>query len=182
LGASHGGRPRGRLPDLPPGDRRPKPAVRLSLDRDPLFWFRQWLANLRFLQVEVISKVPNVPVAHPFVERLIATLRREYFDWMLFWSQRNLEQELEAFQNYYNRHRVHQGSAGETPDEIASTPAPPQPTHSWKYSWQSCTGLLISQSLPEYQFAMHRLTPESSVPLRDVVGPSLEQIKSRPRP
>jgi len=29
-----------------------------------------------------------VPISHPFIERLIGTLRREYLDWVLFWGQR----------------------------------------------------------------------------------------------
>lgn len=120
--------------------------IQLRLNHDPLFRFRQWQANLRILQVEEISTVPYVPVAHPFFERLSGTLRREYLDWMLFWSQRNLEQELEAFKDYYNRNRVHQGLAGKTPDEVASTPAPRKPTTTWKCTGQSrCNGLF---SLP----------------------------------
>ena len=116
--------------------------VRLSLDHDPLFQFRQWQANLRILLVEAIQTVPYVPVSHPFIERLIGTLRREYLDWVLFWSQRDLEQKLEAFKNYYNRHRVHQGLAGKTPEEAASAQATPQPTNYQKYAWQShCNGL-----------------------------------------
>ena len=73
--------------------------MRLSLDHDPLFRFQQWQANLRILQVEAIQTVPYAPVSHPFIERLISTLRREYLDWVLFWSQRGLEQKLEVFKN-----------------------------------------------------------------------------------
>ena len=29
---------------------------------------------------------PYVPLSHPFVERLIGTIRREYLDHMLFWT------------------------------------------------------------------------------------------------
>ena len=116
--------------------------VRLSRDRDPLLQFQQWQANLRILQVEAIQTVPGVPFSHPFIERLIGTLRREYLDWVLFWSQRDLERKLEAFKNYYNRYRVHQGLAGKTPDEAANDPAPRQPSNSWKCKWQShCNGL-----------------------------------------
>ena len=76
------------------------------------------------------------------IERLIGILRREYLDWVLFWSQRDLEQKLAAFKNYYNRHRVHQGLAGKTPHEAAYSPAPRQPANSWKCTWQSqCNGL-----------------------------------------
>src|SRR6202022_3952967 len=58
---------------------RPKPKY-LSTDHDPLFRFHRWLANLRVLEVEEIKSVPYAPVSHPFVERLIGTIRREYLD------------------------------------------------------------------------------------------------------
>ena len=50
--------------------RQPLPK-RISTDHDPLFRFRRWLAYLRVLEIEEIRTVPNVPVSHPFVERLI---------------------------------------------------------------------------------------------------------------
>ena len=50
----------------------------LSSDDDPLFRFGQWQANLRILEVTEIKTVPHVPLSHPFVERLIGTIRREY--------------------------------------------------------------------------------------------------------
>jgi hypothetical protein len=48
----------------------------LSSDHDPLFRFHRWLANLRILEVEEIKSISYVPVSHPFVERLIGTIRR----------------------------------------------------------------------------------------------------------
>jgi transposase InsO family protein len=50
----------------------------LSSDNDPLFLFERWKANLRILDVAEIKTVPYVPLSHPFVERLIGTIRREY--------------------------------------------------------------------------------------------------------
>ena len=49
----------------------------LSSDHDPLYRFHQWQANLRVLEVREIKTVPYVPLSHPFVERLIGTIRRE---------------------------------------------------------------------------------------------------------
>jgi hypothetical protein len=46
----------------------------------------QWLTNLRVLEVTEIKTVPYVPLSHPFVERLIGTLRRECLDRTLFWT------------------------------------------------------------------------------------------------
>jgi hypothetical protein len=55
----------------------------LSSDHDPLFRFHRWVANLRILDVEEIKSIPLVPVSHPFVERLIGTIRREFLDQVL---------------------------------------------------------------------------------------------------
>jgi len=52
----------------------------LSTDNDPLYRFHQWQANLRVLEVTEIKTMPYVPLSHPFVERLIGTLRRECLD------------------------------------------------------------------------------------------------------
>jgi transposase InsO family protein len=46
----------------------------VSTDNDPLFRFHRWLANLRVLEIDEIKSVPNVPVSHPFIERVIGTL------------------------------------------------------------------------------------------------------------
>ena len=56
------------------GHPRPK---HVSTDHDPLSRFHRWLANLRVLEIEEIKSAPYAPVSHPFVERLIGTIRRE---------------------------------------------------------------------------------------------------------
>ena len=84
----------------------------LSSDHDPLYRFRQWQANLRILDVREIKTVPYVPLAHPFVERLIGTIRRECLDRTLFWTAADLEMKLLDFQHYYNGHRTHAGLNG----------------------------------------------------------------------
>jgi putative transposase len=65
----------------------------LSSDHDPLYRFHQWQANLRILGVTGIKTVPYVPLSHPFVERLIGTIRREYLDQTLFWTAADLEEK-----------------------------------------------------------------------------------------
>ena len=87
----------------------------LSSDNDPLYRFHQWHANLRVLRVTEVKSVPYVPMSHPFVERLIGTLRRECLDRMLFWSASDLEQKLSDFQDFYNAHRAHASLEGRTP-------------------------------------------------------------------
>ena len=56
----------------------------LSSDNDPLFLFHRWNANLRILDVTEVKTVPYIPLSHPFVERLIGTVRREYLDQVPF--------------------------------------------------------------------------------------------------
>ena len=87
----------------------------LSSDHDPLYRFHQWHANLRVLRVTEVKTVPYVPLSHPFVERLIGTLRREGLDRMLFWSAPDLERKLSAFQTFYNAHRAHTSLDGRPP-------------------------------------------------------------------
>jgi putative transposase len=84
----------------------------LSSDHDPLYRFGQWQANLRILEVTEIKTVPYVPLSHPFVERLIGTLRRECLDRTLFWTTADLESKLLDFKTYFNHHRTHSARAG----------------------------------------------------------------------
>lgn len=79
------------------GQARPK---YVSSDHDPLYRFQQWQANLRVLDVTEIKTVPYVPLSHPFIERLIGTIRRECLDRTLFWTALDLEAKLLDFQRY----------------------------------------------------------------------------------
>ena len=115
--------------------------TRLSTHHDPLFRFHRWQANLRILEVETVQTVPRVPWSHPFIERLIATLRCEYLDRLFFWTAADLQRKLDSFKNYYNVARVHQGLSGDTPDEKAGG-AILQTASLENYRWQShCHGL-----------------------------------------
>jgi putative transposase len=94
----------------------------ISSDNDPLYRFHQWQANLRILEVTEIKTIPYVPLSHPFVERLIGTLRREYLDHILFWTTADLENKLLDFRTYFNSHRTHTSLEGRTPDTPVSRP------------------------------------------------------------
>jgi transposase InsO family protein len=112
-----------------------------STDNDPLFRFHLWLANLRVREIEEIKTVPYAPVSHPFVERLIGTIRRAYLDQTLFWNAADLLRKLDEFRDYYNAHRVHRALDGTTPAQRAGAlcPAPAALDH---YGWQQhCRGL-----------------------------------------
>ncbi len=91
----------------------------LSSDNDPLFEYYRWRANLRVLDIDEIKTVPGVPVSHPFVERLIGTVRHEFLDRTLFWNAVDLQRKLSEFQHYYNQERVHASLDGKTPTEFS---------------------------------------------------------------
>ena len=87
----------------------------LSTDHDPLFEAHRWTANLRILEIDEIKRVPHVPLSHPFVERLIGTIRREFLDHVLFWNAHDLERKLAEFQGYYSAARCHASLESHTP-------------------------------------------------------------------
>jgi putative transposase len=113
----------------------------LSSDNDPLFRSHRWLANLRVLEVEEIKSLSCVPRSHPFIERLIGTIRREYLDHVFFWTQLDLERKLNAFKVYYNQRRVHASLSRKTPCEKSGDASPKQ-ADLRNFTWISaCNGL-----------------------------------------
>jgi putative transposase len=115
--------------------------MRLSTDHDPLFRFHRWLANLRVVEIEEIKSVPYAPMSHPFVERLIGTIRREYVDCTFFWNSIDLRRKLEDFRRYYNGSRVHRSLNGTTPANRAGNPSPATANLAC-YAWKRhCYGL-----------------------------------------
>ena len=113
----------------------------VSTDHDPLFRFHRWLANLRVLEIDEIKSVPYVPVSHPFIERLIGTVRREYLDRVFFWNSVDLMRKLNAFRDYYNEFRVHRSLDGTTPAQRAGDSSP-EPISLGHHTWrQHCGGL-----------------------------------------
>ncbi len=59
----------------------------------------------------------------------------------IVWSAHDLERKLALFKDNYNTARVHQGLAGDTPEEKAGGPTP-QAADLQNYRWQShCHGV-----------------------------------------
>ena len=112
----------------------------LSSDHDPLYRFQQWQANLRILDVREIKTVPYVPLSHPFVERLIGTIRRECLDRTLFWTAADLETKLLDFQRYFNGHRAHAGLEGRTPEPVPASAGARASLRSYRWP-PHCRGL-----------------------------------------
>ena len=114
---------------------------RLSTDHDPLFRFHRWRANLRILDIEELKSIAYVPRSHPFVERLIGTVRREYLDRVLVWNGLDLQRKLERFAVYYNQRRVHAALGGRTPAECSGVNASRR-ANLRHFVWRSdCSGL-----------------------------------------
>jgi len=120
------------------------PPKYLSSDNDPLFEYHRWQANLRVLEIDEVKTVPNVPVSHPFVERLIGTVRREFLDYVFFWNTLDLERKLDEFRHYYNQSRVHASLGGDTPAKVAGESIDPLATARIdEFQWQAhCRGLV----------------------------------------
>ena len=110
----------------------------LSSDNDPLFEYHRWKAHLRVLEIDEIKSVPYLPLSHPFVERLIGSVRRELLDQVFFWNSLDLQRKLDGFTEYFNSHRTHSGRDGLPPLEKVFRKSA-NLTH---FSWLSlCRGL-----------------------------------------
>jgi putative transposase len=110
----------------------------LSSDNDPLIQYHRWKANLRVLEIDEIKSLPHVPMSHPFVERLIGSIRRELLDHTLFWTATDLENKLREYQCYYNERRSHSGRYGTTPVNPESAKVIDINEYRWK---KLCRGL-----------------------------------------
>ncbi len=85
-----------------------------SSDHDHLFEHQQRKANRRILEIEELKSISYAPLSHPFIERLIGTLRREFLGHVLFWNTRDLGRKLEEYRDHYHCHRVHAKFSGKT--------------------------------------------------------------------
>ena len=112
--------------------------------------------NLRVLEVQEVKTVAYGPVSHPYVERLIGTIHREFLDHVLFWSLIDLEKKLGEFQRYFSNARVH-ALLGATPMQITA-----QSTQTIAqlddFRWQSIVAASSScPSPPDQEPETHRL-------------------------
>jgi transposase InsO family protein len=115
----------------------------LSSDNDPLFLFHRWKANLRILEIDELKSVPSIPTSHPFIERVIGTIRRENLDQLIFLGSHDLQNKLNHFQEYYNNHRGHSSLRMKTPSRMVDENSTDKNVVSLDhYRWESrCNGL-----------------------------------------
>ncbi len=93
---------------------------RISTDNDPLFKFERWQANLRILDIEHIKSIPYTPISHPFVERLIRTIREELLNNIFIWNSCDLQKKLDTYKDYFNQSRSHSAINAMTPENKSS--------------------------------------------------------------
>ena len=114
----------------------------VSTDNAPLFQLHRWQANLRILDIEEVKSIPFTPVSHPYIERVIGTVRRECLDQTLFWNEVDLQRKLNDFTDYYNNHRVHSSLSGEVPAKFGEKRLQSAVSLE-KFNWKSlCRGLV----------------------------------------
>jgi hypothetical protein len=78
------------------------------------------------------------PMSHPFVERLIGSVRRKLLDQASFWTATDLENKLRGYQVYHNGCRTHSGRQGATPMESGANKVVDISDYRWK---KYCRGL-----------------------------------------
>jgi hypothetical protein len=124
-----------------------------------------------------IKSIPYTPVSHPFVERLIGTIRREFLDQTLFWNSLDLEQKLEEFKLYYNSSRVHQSLGGVTPTECSGYPLPARAALA-SFGWKNhCFfAVAIEQPYRRLSIANSKMPADLSVRARNSGLPGLVML------
>ena len=86
-----------------PWDTAPRFVIR---DRDGIY--EPELHDLtRAMDVEEVPTAPRSPWQHPFVERVIGSLRRECLDHIIVWNERSLRRSRKRHLVYYHEWRSH---------------------------------------------------------------------------
>jgi len=61
----------------------------------------------RSLGTEDVLTAPRAPWQHPFVERVIGSIRRECLDHVIIWNERALRRHLRRDHSDYHQRRTH---------------------------------------------------------------------------
>jgi hypothetical protein len=78
----------------------------LLRDRDGVYR-HEFRRRVRALDIEEVLTAPRSPWQNPFVERIIASIRRECVDHLIIFSEAHLHRILSKHLDYYHRSRTH---------------------------------------------------------------------------
>jgi transposase InsO family protein len=70
-----------------------------------------------------VRTAPRSPWQHPYVERVIGSIRRECLDHVILFNERHLRKVLRSYVAYYHRSRTHLSLGKDTPEARAIDPA-----------------------------------------------------------
>ncbi len=145
-------RGRERAPNLRPMDRvmaglctrfiRPGRLLRIAVVLKPstLLAFHAALVKRKYRQLFTPKRRGKPGPKGPSAE-LIGTSRREYLDFVPFWTARNLESRLLSFKEFYNEQRCHYALDSDTPRNRTGK-IRPKVADLDSYRWRSyCRGL-----------------------------------------
>lgn len=96
------------------------------------------------LDIEEIKSLPHAPMAHPFVERLIGSVRRELLNQRFFWTVTDLENKFRNYRRYYNEDPCHSSRDGATQAETGDKDIVYVNRYLWKKHCRGMFELLIA--------------------------------------
>jgi hypothetical protein len=130
---------------------------------------------LRVLEIEEIKSVPSAPVSHPFVERLIGTIRREYVDRYFFGTPRTWRASCAITKCITTRIESIVRSAARPPRYAPAYPQLFQPRLTVTRGGHIAAVCFRLRSPPDLYFATHTIEVVTGGPLQPKLG------KQRPR-
>jgi len=87
----------------------------LLRDRDCVFG-GEFRKEVKAMGIKEVLSAPRSPWQRAYVERVIGTIRREYLDHVIIFSEASLYRHMNLFLDYYHRSRTHLSLAKETPE------------------------------------------------------------------
>ena len=92
----------------------------LLRDCDRIFG-QEFVKQVTAMGIEQVLSAPRSPWQRAYIERVIGTIRRECLDHLIVFNECSLHRHLQAFVDYYHRHRVHLALAKDTPEPDRSS-------------------------------------------------------------
>ncbi|HEY6285278.1 MAG TPA: integrase core domain-containing protein [Ktedonobacteraceae bacterium] len=75
--------------------------------------------------IEILKTPYHAPRANAICERFLGSIRREWLDHLLILHEKQLHRVLNAYMDYFNRARPHQGIKQQIPEQQAGSVPPP---------------------------------------------------------